>query len=210
MKNVNGIWLPDHEEHLKGFAEGGPYGEWTYQKAKLDAAMEYVRGRKLAIDVGGHCGLWSKELVKLFTHVHAFEPVADHRDCFVRNVKGDFTLYPFALGETDCMVSIKTMQGSSGDSWTIPGGSIEMKRLDDFDLAPDFIKLDCEGGELFVLRGAEKTLLKHRPAICVEQKPGKSKNFALPSDIEAVHYLTRLGYQVRKVISGDYLLDFRP
>ena len=203
LKQVKGIWLPDHEEHLLEYATGE---NWTYQKHKLDAVMKLVGNRRLAIDIGGHCGLWAMHLVKLFGHVHAFEPVKDHRDCFVLNVQSDnYTLYPYALGERDGRVSIKTRQGSSGDSFVVPGGSVEMKTLDFFDLAPDFIKLDCEGGELYALRGGEQTLKKHRPVICVEQKPGKGGNFGL-KDTEAVDYLKGLGYTLRGCISGDYFL----
>jgi FkbM family methyltransferase len=208
LKNVNGLWLPDHEEHLEHYAKEGKYGEWTYQKHKLDAALQLCKGRLLnvAIDVGGHCGLWSKEMVKRFGHVHAFEPIQDHRDCFRLNVKAEnYTLYPYALGEEEKQVSMFTRQGSSGDSWCIPGSDIEMKTLDSFNLSPDFIKLDCEGGELFALKGGEKTLKAYKPVICVEQKPGKAKVFGL-GDTEAVTYLQGLGYRLAGEISGDYFL----
>ena len=206
MKQINGLWFPDHEEHFQQWAVGRPYGTWTYQKSKLDAAMKFVGRRKVAVDVGGHCGLWAKELVTMFDHVHAFEPISEHRECFRLNVKRDnYTLYPYALGDKDAIVGMYTQPGSSGNSYVIPGDAVEMKRLDDFHLAPDFIKLDCEGGELYALRGGEKTLKKHRPAICVEQKPGHGKHFGL-KDTAGLAYLFSLGYVLKGAISGDYFL----
>src|SRR5688572_5898823 len=131
MKQINGIWFPDHEEHFQQWAVGRPYGKWTYQKSKLDTVMQFVRSRKVAVDVGGHCGLWSKEMVNMFDHVHAFEPISVHRDCFSLNVKKDnYSLYPYALGEKDAMVGMHTTQGSSGDSWVKPGTDVEQKTLD--------------------------------------------------------------------------------
>jgi FkbM family methyltransferase len=207
MKQVNGVWLPDHEEHLYAYAENGPIGEWTYQKNKLDAAIKFCRKRDLAVDVGGHCGLWAREMCKLFGHVHSFEPVKDHRDCYSLNQRSEnYTLYPYALGEKDGRACTKTKQGSSGDTWLVPGSRIEVKTLDWFDLAPDFVKIDTEGYELFVLKGAEKTLRKHRPVVIVEQKPGHaSRNFGL-GDTEAVDWLKTLGYKLQVEILGDYIL----
>lgn len=204
MKQVSGTWLPDHEEHLYAYAKGP---DWTYQKDKLDAAVAFCRKRDVAVDVGGHCGIWAREMCKLFGHVHSFEPVKDHRDCYALNQRSEnYTLYPYALGDKDQRMGTFTRPGSSGDTWLVPGGSVEVKTLDFFDLAPDFLKIDAEGYELFVLRGAEKTLRRHWPVIIVEQKPGHaSKNFGL-GDTEAVGWLEGLGYKLRKVIAGDYIL----
>lgn len=207
MKQLNGIFLPDHEEHLKIYAEKGPFGDWTYQKHKLDAAMKYVKKRDLAIDVGGHCGIWAKELMKLFKWVHSFEPVMEHRACYHANQRREnFTLYPYALGEKEGRCGIHTREGSSGDSWIVQGGEVEVKRLDWFDLSPDLVKIDTEGFEYFVLKGGEQTLKKHRPVVIVEQKPGHaSRNFGL-EDTAAVPLLESWGYTLKQVIEGDYIL----
>lgn len=111
-----------------------------------------------------------------------------------------------ALGEADGMVSIHTTQGQSGDSWVDGEGDIPLTTLDSFDLeGVDFIKLDCEGYELFALRGGEKMLKRDKPVVIVEQKPGRGAKFGL-SDTAAVDYLIGLGYELKKVISGDYIL----
>lgn len=212
MKQVNGVWLPDHEVHLYAFAGNGPPGEWTYQKGKLDAAMQYVKDRRVAIDVGGHCGIWAREMCKLLGQVHSFEPVKDHRACYELNQRStNWTLYPYALGEKDGRAGYMTRQGSSGDTHLVEAGknnnSVEVKRLDWFDLYPDFIKLDCEGYELFALKGGEATLRRCKPVVIVEQKKGHGARFGL-GDTDAVKWLESLGYTLREERVGDYILSW--
>ena len=206
MKQINGIWLPDHEQHLQAYAEQGEFGKWTYQKNKLMVALQYVKRFHLALDVGGPCGLWSKELVTLFDKVIAFEPVQEHRECFRLNVQGNCDLHACALGEKDGMVSIHVTEGQSGDAWVEGAGTIPMTTLDSFGFeGVDFIKLDCEGYELFALRGGEQMLKRDKPVVIVEQKPKRGAKFGL-SDTAAVDYLLSLGYTLKKEISGDYIL----
>ena len=206
IMEVNGLWLPDHETHLQKFAALGEPGRWTYQKNKLDCAMQYVTNFRVAIDVGGHCGLWSKELVELFEKVIAFEPIEEHRECFVKNVVGNYELMPVALGDEPKKVAMHTTPGSSGDSWVTGKGDIPMKTLDNYAFENvDFMKMDCEGYELFVLRGAEKTIERCHPVVIVEQKPNRPKNFGLHKT-GAVKWLTDRGYELKDVISGDYIL----
>ena len=45
---------------------------------------------------------------------------------------------------------------------------VRVERLDNFDLAPDLIKLDVEGFEQQALKGLEKTLSSHFPVLLIE------------------------------------------
>lgn len=212
MKNYKGLWLPDGETHLTAWMDERNElvdGKPTYQYHKLQAALGFVKQFRGAVDVGAHCGLWSMHLAKRFETLHAFEPVKAHRDCWERNLEGlGGLLYGFALGEAEGKVAIRTSGHSSGDSWVDGEGEIPMRRLDDFALGDiDFIKLDCEGYELFALRGAEQTLVRCRPCVIVEQKPGRAQKFNL-AETAAVDYLQGLGAKLRKVIAGDYILSW--
>ncbi len=217
MKNVGGVWLPDHEKHLVTWMENRNQvvaGKLTYQYDKLDAAVKWVRQWRTAIDIGAHCGLWSMHLVRMFNVLHAFEPIGAHRECWVKNVpesqKYPLTvrLHDCALGEKEGSVSMHWDPANTGDTYVTGQGDIPLMRLDDFALNDvDFIKLDCEGYELFALRGAEETIKRCRPAIIVEQKPGRAQKWGL-RETEAVDYLQSLGAQLRLVKSGDFILSW--
>ena len=218
MKHVGNWWFPDHEKHLLDWmanpkARTTINGRVAYQGKKQLAAMALVPAdkRRVAIDVGAHIGLWSWNLAHWFRVVAAFEPVPGHRDCWQANMVApvEADLYPFALGDEPGTVSIVTEKGSSGNSMVdIKGkGSVEMRTLDSFGFKDvDLIKLDTEGYEVFVLRGAELTIKASWPVIVVEQKRDhSSSHFGVPA-LSAVTLLKNWGYKVVQEISGDFFL----
>ena len=220
MKHVGNWWFPDHEKHLLDWmatpkARVVINGRESYQGRKQLAAMELVPKdrRRLAIDVGAHVGLWSFNLAHWFETVEAFEPVPEHRECWEKNLApqtaGIAKLYPCALGDEPGTVSIVTEKGSSGNSMVdIKGkGSVEMRTLDSFGFEDvDLIKIDTEGYEVFVLRGAEMTIKASWPVIVVEQKRDhSSSHFGVPA-LSAVTLLKNWGYEIAQEISGDYFM----
>lgn len=92
-----------------------------------------------------------------------------------------------------------------------------VERLDDLVAernwpAPDFIKVDTEGVELAVLKGAAKTLSTHMPELLVEMDGTTPESWA--ANFRAIHqFLTGLGYgvwnlygkQLAETDSADYI-----
>ena len=190
-------------EHIKPGERGG------YQRKKYIKALEYVKQRRRALDIGAHIGLWSLDMIKDFEVVEAFEPVALHRECYVRNVKGS-NLYPFACGDKPDRVSLGTpKEGFTGHTVVVPGDDVEVVVLDDYGFTDvDFVKVDCEGYEYFVLKGLEQTILRDRPVIIVEQKPENADRYGLKTD-RALHYLIELGMLLKARLGGDYVLQWK-
>ena len=214
MIQHQGIWLPDGETHLtEWMTRNGEIvdGKGTYQIKKLRAALSYCRAFRTAVDVGAHVGMWTMRLMERFRCVHAFEPVVAHRDCWQRNLAGmsaghDLYLHECALGDHDGSVCIETAPTSSGDSRVGGDGDIPLRTLDSFDVPDvDFIKLDCEGYELFALKGGEQTIRRDLPTIIAEQKPGRGQRFGLP-ERGAVEWLETLGYRCAQEMSGDFIM----
>ena len=61
----------------------------------------------------------------------------------------------------------------------------------------DFIKIDVEGMEIKVLRGAEKTILNFRPHMLLE--------YAKSDKTELIGWLNRMRYKIYSGIGANYL-----
>jgi len=229
VKQFDKWMMPDHEEHLQEWMNtvgDRQHGRLVYQGHKYRAALQYVKDRRRAIDIGTHIGLWSFQMVHDFNKIEAFEPMPAHRECWVQNIGNVFDpklceLHSYALGADERTVYVRTRTpNSSGDTGVEPmdtgveGDSsavkVQQRPLDSFGFADvDFIKIDCEGYELFVLQGAVETLMRCRPCVIVEQKPetGGPERYGI-GEIDAVHFLESLGAKRRDGIQGDYILSW--
>jgi FkbM family methyltransferase len=216
MKQVGNVWVPAHETHMAEWMKKRNVwvdGKLTYQYHKLQAAMPFVKKHDCAVDVGAHVGFWSMHLAKQFKTLHSFEPVALHRDCYIRNVEmhAGVQLHAKCLGDKPGSVAMHTTQGSSGDTWVDPSvqtGDIPMITLDSLNLpVVDFMKIDCEGFELFVLRGAEETLRRCKPVVVVEQKHTFANKYGVGAQ-DALPFLKGLGATLRKEWSGDFIFSW--
>jgi len=230
MIDYKGIKLPDGEAHLQEWMEKVGHmreGKPTYQYHKYSAALNFCKNFRLAVDVGAHVGLWSRVMALDFAKVKGFEPMAEHAACWRVNMAhaAHASLTECALGEVEGIVRVQTRTpGSSGDTGVDPvaersslraavdegGQEAAIFRLDKFELEDvDFMKIDCEGYEIFVLRGAEETLRRCKPCVIVEQKPetGGFKRYGI-GVTDAVSFLEGLGAKVRAGIQGDYILSW--
>lgn len=216
MKVWNSLYLPDDEHHLVDWMQKAGEivdGKPTYQYPKYREALRQCKQKRRVIDVGANLGLWSRVMALDFQHVEAFEPVEKHIECLMLNAP-KVNLYQVALGNEHGFVEMVTSGDSCGDTSPKSGvgkevtvsKSVEMVLLDDYNFKDvDLIKIDCEGFELFVLQGAEKTIVENKPVIIVEQKPNKGTKFGL-SDTAAVDYLQSLGMKIHTVLAGDYIM----
>jgi len=219
MKQVDGIWFPDNEHHLtKMVLASHPKvdGKGTYQYHKLTAALGHVKNKGLAIDVGMHIGLWSMHLAKQFRNVIGFEPAKEHLECLMMNMASlnNWKVINCALGNRVGRVGLKYFDGSTGSTQILEcAGDIDIFRLDDFTFIDtiDFIKIDVENYEYFVLEGGERTIREHKPVIILEQK-GNGKNGKLvygKDQYASLELLNSWGAKQKFEISGDYCFSWR-
>jgi hypothetical protein len=84
-----------------------------------------------------------------------------------------------------------------------------MGKLDDQNIEyVDFIKLDCEGYELFAIKGGEETIKRCRPVMVVEQKGHGMKYFGFRKE-EGVELLQSWGMvPLQKHMSGDWIMGW--
>jgi len=210
-----GWYLPKSDNHFYEYLLKAPEanGRRIYQFHHIDKCFDYLlqRSRITAIDIGAHVGFWSFYLYKNFKIVHAFEPVKDFRDCFNLNVKAkNVNLYDCALGSENSFVSMEIDQSNSGKTH-IKNQSLAdqtpIKKLDDFKFENvDFIKIDVEGYEEFVIKGGIETLKKNHPLIIIEQKSGADR-YGLEK-YGAIKELESIGAKVIERVVDDFIIGW--
>ena len=116
MREHYGWQFPDLETHLprmlkKSVDKGLPA---EYQIAVRQRSIELCKKRDVALDIGANVGLWSRDLVKSFNRVIAFEPVSLFRECLESNVKGEnfevlepLTIAPIKAGLSSLIFEIR-------------------------------------------------------------------------------------------------------
>ncbi|TIX68423.1 MAG: FkbM family methyltransferase [Mesorhizobium sp.] len=216
MKQIRGIWLPKTDTHMESHLVRDPLvdGKGTYQFRKYDKARSHVKRFGHAVDIGAQIGLWSRVLALDFEHVTSFEPLPLHHACFERNVTSqNVTLHRTALADKASDVTICTPAATTGNSHVAGPGEtsgqvVEARTLDSFGLTGiDFLKIDVEGFEYFILKGAEETIRREKPVIIVEQKPNNAERYGRGQH-EALALLKSWGGKELWVMSGDHLVVF--
>lgn len=214
MKRLDVWYVPDRDVHFKPWMKRHQQwrdGRLCYQLHKYEPAIQSVRRRRLAVDVGAHVGFLSYWMAQDFMEVHAFEPLPSHWECWRANMpkREGLTLHQEALGATaGTMTLIEGIDNSGATRIEMQPGSCPVVTLDAFAFPVlDFLKIDCEGFEAFVIEGAVETLQRCRPAVLVEQKRKCGHRYGRKDD-EAVTLLESLGAERVWVSGGDHLLTF--
>ncbi len=139
----------------------------------------------IALDVGANIGCTAILLSQVASAVHAFEAVPSTCEVLERNVGlhggGRVRVHRFGLGDEPGTVTFTRRAGNrSGafvdtvhehlDDHVSEVGEIRVldSMADDLGGRVGFVKIDVEGFELHVLRGARRFLAEHRPTVVLE------------------------------------------
>jgi FkbM family methyltransferase len=159
---------------------------------------QLVRPGDVVYDAGANLGLYARYLIQGLGagHVVAFEPMPDNRALLRENlalggIGSQVTLLPMALADEDGVAAFQVddVQSASGTLDKVTGGEpcvgrrnlglgprtaqVLCRRLDTAVAeaglpAPHVIKIDVEGAEALLLRGAEGVLARHAPKLLIE------------------------------------------
>lgn len=178
------------------------YGE--YSEGEIDLFRQIVHQGDTVLEVGANLGAHTLALAQLVGEggrVHAFEP----QRLVFQTLAGNLALnsvtnvfaYQKAVGEAPGCIMVPVLDYRQEVNWGglelggwEQGEEVEQITVDSLSLtACHFIKVDVEGMELSVLKGAAQTIRRFEPLLYVENDRA-DKSQAL------IDYLDELGYDL--------------
>ena len=166
------IWLRWHLMHQPKTAE-----------QELHYLDRIVPPGAITVDVGANCGLYTRKLARLSRRVHAFEPSHKMADLLRKTSAANVSVHEVALSDQsghaelfipqdgdDLVHGLASLEpGVGASSREVASVNVPTARLDAIvrqDVA--FVKIDVEGHELSVLKGAVELLEHSQPVFLVE------------------------------------------
>jgi FkbM family methyltransferase len=185
------------------------YGAW--EPEVVNVLVELVRPGWLALDIGAHVGFYTLILSKLVGphgSVIAFEPLPCNFSVLSENIRMNSCSHARAVNKA-LLDHTCEMSPDIIDDEQLPGSvpfsedtgaerlSVGAVSLDDFlrdaKHPTHFMKIDVEGAESLVLKGACNTIQLNHPAMVIEIHHGNSS----PDESPSIRQLRDWGYQVR-------------
>ncbi len=196
--------------------------EGSFESAEVQFVERFLRQGMTFLDVGAHHGLYTllaSKRVGPKGRVIAFEPSRRERRWLVRHVWLNFCrnvrVEPFAVGSVRSQADFFVVDGREdwGNSLRPPAVEgathrvrVDVISLDDYlaqngNWTVDFVKLDVEGAELEVLRGARHLLSDvPRPVILAEVYDVRTEPWGYRAR-EIVEHLHNLDYEWFEVLA---------
>lgn len=162
------------------------YVDGVFEKNCLDAFSNFIRPLEiackdwLALDIGANIGNHSVYFSPLFGRIVSFEPNPSNFELLKLNasLSHNIDVRNFGLGESEKIIELYENEVNLGGTSAVyrkgeaKPVQVAIKKLDALDL--DFadlglIKIDVEGMEAEVIKGARATIARHLPIILFEQ-----------------------------------------
>lgn len=194
-----------------------------YNDETVEVMRRVMKPDSTGIDVGAYIGELLAPMVEIAPQGrhYAFEPQREYArdlarrfprvqvfDCALGDTRGP---QPFILAlDAPARSGFKVREYPPGEDRTRET-TVEVRRLDDIvaaDAPVTFIKIDVEGGEFLVLRGARSTITRTRPTIVFEFGLGSAEAYG--STPERVWDFMRGALDLRLWLMSDWLAGRPP
>lgn len=189
------------------------YGEWC--EKELELLSEYIHEGDVILDVGANIGthtIFFANEVREKGKVYAFEP----QRIIFQNLCANVSLncltnakcYNIALGKSSGQIfvpNINYLQKKNFGALRLgkysEGEKVKLIKIDNLKLKKcNLIKVDVEGMEADVLRGARKTISKYKPILFIENNEDNTKE----NSRETIKLIQKFGYKAYWHISPYY------
>ena len=171
-------YIYEVDECIIECTDRGLVGTFIVQQYRYDSIVEPKLG-DVVFDIGAYVGdtaLWFSKAVGSHGKVYAFEPeprnFAKLKANLERNKVTNVIPLQLALSENEGEMQVATGGSSSTMTQAGTGTLVKVTTIDKFAEANklprvDFIKMDVEGHELKVLKGAHETIQAFKPSLAV-------------------------------------------
>jgi FkbM family methyltransferase len=173
----------------------------TYERAQTDRFLESVAPGAVVLDIGaatGYYTLLASQLAGPKGRVFAFEPWPRNRRFLTAHIEGNrrtnVTVFDAAVGASDGNIGFSAGTGTGTGRIAEDGRLVVPLRAVDslvreHRLKPTHLKIDVEGAELDVLRGAAATIKLAQPVIFLSTHGPKEHR-------TCCEFLANLGYHL--------------
>ncbi|MBC7743600.1 MAG: FkbM family methyltransferase [Flavobacterium sp.] len=190
-----------------------------YEEPELKLVYEFCDKDSISLDVGAANGMYLAHLYRISKFTYAFEPRKDALQRLKKMFSGITTSIQFeevALSDISGSKKLRILKINDRLSTIEAENTIEefgevdevnvvVKRIDDysFNTKVSFIKIDVEGHEEAVIRGATNLLNKDQPVLLVEIEERHKRNsinnvksFLKKLDYEGYFYLDKVLHRI--------------
>ncbi|MDX1348779.1 MAG: FkbM family methyltransferase [Putridiphycobacter sp.] len=205
------IWLdPTFDKNIENVI----YNRGVYEQGTVGVLKKFLKTGDTFVDAGANIGflsLLAAEIVGPTGNVHAFEPYPATVEILEQNKAlnnySQIEIHSFALGNESGQQTIFTENENRGGASIVNhsdgnGLMINVERLDTVEINSkvNVLKIDVEGYEFEVLKGAEQIIKTDRPYLIVEYSV--DRNNTISSD-KLFHWLQTLAsYRLYKLKHG--------
>lgn len=175
------------------------------ESSQLNLAKDLIPKNGISFDIGANVGLYTLLFSRYSKKVYAFEPL-------YRNIE-----YLYQVLKINNVVNVEILHLAvsdfNGDMFFREGSNIALGKLNESGkiivsvisldsfifnrrIYPDVLKVDVEGSELSVLKGAKEYLKKFNPIIFLSTHSEKLKK-------DCIHFLVNLDYVVNPINAND-------
>ena len=215
LAGIAKICLPDTYEVMSRYVIE-EQGDWFEDEIRF--VRKLLQAGQTAIDVGANYGVYTLSMAALTGpsgRIYAFEPAAATarllRESLAINGFGQVQVIERAVSDSKRRSSFRIENNSElnrlldeSEAESSDGG-VDVTTLDDCRKefgwgAVDFIKIDAEGQEPQVVRGATGLLSETSPLVMAEYKHGQEINYAVIEEFNLI------GYKTYRLIPGLMIL----
>jgi FkbM family methyltransferase len=177
------------------------HGTYRYCQVETDWLRRAVGSEDLVFDVGANIGFTALLFRQAGARVIAFEPSPKAFRLLARNLEGKGDARRLAVAERPGRLFFEECDQLNLSHLADSGIEVEAVTIDSLVERPTFIKIDVEGHEAAVLRGARETL-KGGPTIFFE-----ALDAAALAESSAIISEANPAYRIRAVTPMNYVAE---